>query len=371
MKQSGIANWVKRIIARVTTVIDWVNRLRPVRVYLHFGASSGGILAGGMSYQSLFAVFAAIWVGFSIAGLWIGGNPEIMNALYALINQSIPNLIGPDGVIHPSELDTATVLSWTGAIALVGLLFTALGWMSTTAQAVRTIFRMPPSKTFFLWVKLRELGLGLFFGIILVISAIITIASTDALSSLFGLLGIPQDSFWFTAAARGVGLTVVLIIDTLTLALLFRVLAEVYIPLRRLFVGSVLGALALGVLKVLGSALLGGAGANPLLAAFAVIVGLLIWFNLMSTVMLLAASWIAVGMNDAGLTPQQLSNEEMAEEKQRREEEALRIAAEVELRNAREARARAPWYRIWSSNRRLRAAQQRVDRTHPAPRPTP
>jgi membrane protein len=362
---------LKAITDRVSGIVSWFMGLRPMRVFLHFGSSSGGILAGGMSYQSLFASFAAIWVGFSIAGLWIGGNAELMNALYALINQSIPNLIGPDGVINPAELDTATVLSWTGAIALIGLLFTALGWMSTTAQAVRTIFRMPPSTTFFLWVKLRELGLGLFFGLILVISALISLASTEALGSLFGLLGIPQDSIWFTAAARSVGLGIVLIIDTLTLALLFRVLSEVVIPFRRLIAGSLLGAAGLGVLKVLGSVLLGGAGANPLLAAFAVIVGLLIWFNLVSTVMLLAASWIAVGMNDAGLTPHRVNDEDLAAENRRREEEALRIAAEVELRNAREARAHAPWYGVWASNRRLRAAEKRVARTSAGVRATP
>ncbi|MGO4105152.1 YihY/virulence factor BrkB family protein [Leifsonia sp. YAF41] len=361
---------MKAIIDWVNKVIAWVNGLRPVRVFTHFGVSGGGILAGGMSYQSLFAVFAAIWVGFSIAGLWLGDHPELLNELYALINQSIPNLIGPDGVIQPSTLDSATVLSWTGAIALVGLLFTVLGWMSTTARAVRTIFRMPHLTTFFLWIKLRELGLGLFFGILLVLSAVISLASTAALSSLFGLLGIPQDSFWFNAAARGVGLTIVLILDTLTLALLFRVLSELYIPFGRLIAGSLLGAGALGVIKILGSALLGGAGANPLLAAFAVIVGLLIWFNLVSTVILLAASWIAVGMSDAGLTPQQHSAADLAKEKQQREEEALRIAAEVELRHAREARDRAPWYRVWSSDRRLHAAEQRVARTSSRQRPT-
>jgi membrane protein len=62
-----------------------------------------------------------------------------------------------------------------------------------------------------------------------------------------------------------------------------------------------LGALGIGALKVVGGALLGGAGTNPLLASFAVIVGLLIWFNLLCQVMLLAASWIYVGMTDKGL----------------------------------------------------------------------
>ena len=59
--------------------------------------------------------------------------------------------------------------------------------------------------------------------------------------------------------------------------------------------------LALGILKVLGSTLLGGASRNPLLASFAVIIGLLIWFNLVCQVILLTASWIATGMADDGL----------------------------------------------------------------------
>jgi len=350
---------------KITAVVNRVLAWRPVRVFTHYTNSDGGILAGGMSYQSIFAIFAAIWVGFSIAGLWLYANPALTEELFALINQSIPGLIGTEGIIDPAELASAGVLSWTGAIALVGLLVTALGWLSTTATAVRTIFGLPHDTTFFALVKLRELGLGLLFGLALVVSALVSLASTWALGAIFALAGISEESFWFNVSARTVGLLLVLVIDTATLAVLFRVLSRVRIPLRRLLVGSLLGGVALGGLKVLGGALLGGAGRNPLLDTFAVIIGLLIWFNLMNTVTLLAASWIAVGMQDAGIDPRRPGAAVSAEaeaERARREAEAARAAVLTELREASRAHREAAWYRKWGTSRRLRAAVDRASR---------
>ena len=338
-------------------VLAW----RPVRVVTHFNNVGGSILAAGMSYQAIFAIFAAVWVGFSIAGLFLTANRGLLNALYAIINQSIPGLIGTDGIIDPELLATAGILTWTGTIALVGLLLTALGWLSATAQAVRTVFDMPQQTTFFLLVKLRELGLGLVFGLALVMSAIVSLASTALLGALFAVFQIPQDSFFYEASARMIGLVVVLIIDTLTLAGLFRVLSRVRIPVRRLFTGALLGGTLLGVLKILGGALLGGASRNPLLATFAVIIGLLIWFNLVSTVTLLAASWIAVGMDDAGIPPHTLSADEAAEDQAQRMHDALRLTAQAELTAATADLDASPWYARWSAARRLKAAESVVD----------
>ena len=355
-----IRTLITRITALITRITAWVMALKPVRVFTHFAESNGAILSGGMAYQSIFAVFAAVWVGFSIAGLWLTSHPAVLDALIQLINQSVPGLIGSDGVIDPDQLTSASVLSWTGALALVGLIGTALGWLSTTKLAVRTIFQMPRDTTFFVLEKARELGLGVGFGLLLVMSALISIASTEALSWLFGLAGLPQDSFGETVVVRVSGLLLVLIIDTVTLAVLFRVLSSVRIPLRRLIIGSLFGAVGLGALKVLGSTLLGGAERNPLLAAFAVIVGLLIWFNLTGTVTLLAASWIAIGMQDAGLSPRTRSAADVEEQQRQREADALRLAAEVELREARDRYETVPWYKRRSAGRQVREAEDRV-----------
>ncbi len=92
-----------------------------------------------------------------------------------------------------------------------------------------------------------------------------------------------------------------LLLDAAVLAALYRVLAAIRIPRRRLWAGALLGAVGLGVLKVAGSTLLGGATKNPLIASFAVLAGLLIFFNFACQVILIAASWIEVGLVDAGI----------------------------------------------------------------------
>ncbi|TFD81999.1 YihY/virulence factor BrkB family protein [Cryobacterium fucosi] len=356
---------VKQLTRVARRIMGW----RSVRSVAHFAQTGGAILAGGMTYQAVFAIFAAIWVGFSIAGLVLGSNEQLMSSLIEIINQSVPGLIGTDGVIEPEQLDGAGVLTWTGAVALVGLLWTTLGWLSTTTQAVRTIFRMPRDGTVFVLAKLRELGLGILFGVALIVSALISLASTEALGAVLGLLGISRDSFWFNAGARTIGLLVVLLIDTATLATLFRVLSRVYIPHRKLILGSALGGVALGTLKVLGGTLLGSTGSNPLLATFAVIIGLLIWFNLMNTVILLTASWISVGMDDAGIPPVPVDSKRAALEQAEREREARRIAALAELRDARDAHALADWRHRWAATRRLRSAERAAagyERAEPA-----
>ncbi len=45
----------------------------PIRVWRHFLINNGFLLGAGISYQALFAIFAAIYVAFAITGLWLGG----------------------------------------------------------------------------------------------------------------------------------------------------------------------------------------------------------------------------------------------------------------------------------------------------------
>ncbi|HEU4849223.1 MAG TPA: YihY/virulence factor BrkB family protein [Terrimesophilobacter sp.] len=288
----------------IKKAIAWVLALKPVRVFRHFADRRGFLLSGGLSYQSLFAVFAAIWVGFAAFGLILKGNPALGGAFFDTIARSVPGLLawrGAEGVIDPDQLTQVEILGWTGAIAAVGLLLTALGWLSSTRDAVRALFDLPGEQVNFLLLKLKDLGLAIGFGAALLLSSALSVFSTQALDTTLGWFGIREDSMIAAATGRAIGLALMLLLDTIVLGTLYRVLSGLTIPIRRLLVGSVLGAVVLGVLKVLGGALLGGAGRNPLLASFAIIVGLLIWFNLVCAAILLGASWIAVGMADAGI----------------------------------------------------------------------
>ena len=286
---------------RLGAFVARIRRLKAVRVFQHYNERRGPLLAAGLSYHSIFAVFAAIWVGFAIAGIVIQANPELRDALLDLISRSVPGLIG-DGAVNRDRLLDAGILGWTGAIAAVGLLFTALGWLASGRDAVRTMFGLPSTATHFLLQKLRDLGLALGFGAIMLLSAALSVFSTAALGAALDFLGVDEESVAATVFARVVGLLIVLLLDTLVLALFYRLVADIRLPLRHLATGSLFGAVALGLLKALGGSLLGGAS-NPLLASFAVIIGLLIWFNLIGQVFLITAAWIAVSVADDGAGP--------------------------------------------------------------------
>ena len=288
---------------RIATVTAWVKQRKPVRVFLQYNAKGGPLLAAGLSYQALFAVFAAIWVGFSIAGFAIKANPDVEQAFLGLLATNLPGLIdtGEGGAIDADALFATGILTWTGAIAAVGLLLTALGWLASGRDAVRLLFGLPTAPTNFLLLKLKDLGLALGFGLAMVLSAGLSVFSTAALGAVFDWLGIDETSDAAIIAARGVGLLIVLVLDAAVLGAFYRVVSGIHIPFRQLAQGVLLAAVALGVLQALGSSLLGGATKNPLLASFAVIVGLLIWFNLICQVTLLGATWIAVSSEDAGV----------------------------------------------------------------------
>ncbi len=292
---------IDALVAWITGIVEWVMTLRPVRVWFHYLERRGPLLSSGLSYQSIFAVFAGLWVGFAVAGVVLRSRPDLLDALLELLDRNVPGLIDDGsgtGAIDPNQLLEASILGWTGAIAAGILFVTALGWLGSGREAVRVMFDLKGVPTNPILVFLKDTGLALAFGAALIASAALTVLSTSAVGVLLGWVGVDRDSSVAALATRGAVLIVVLVLDTVVLGLFYRVVASVKTPVRRLLPGTLIAATALGVLKVLGTSLLGGATSNPLLASFAVIIGLLIWFNLVCQVILLGAAWIAVGVRD-------------------------------------------------------------------------
>ncbi|WP_285025949.1 YihY/virulence factor BrkB family protein [Plantibacter sp. ME-Dv--P-122b] len=340
--------------ARAERATTWVMRLKPYRVIHRYLAMDGNLLAAGISFQAVFAVFAAVYVGFAITGIWLGNNAEVFQALVEIINRAVPGLIGTDGegIIAEEQLSSASLLGWTGVIAAVGLIWTAIGWLYYTRQAVRSIFALPKVAASFFLLKVVDLVLALAFGVLLLVSATLSVASTQALSWLLALVGL-EGTFWVTVGSRVVGLVVAVVVNLVTLGAMYRVLSRIRIPWRNLFGGALLGSLVLSLLSVASSAVIAGASRNPLLATFAVFIGLMLWFNLVSRVILASAAWIAVGLDDQGISVRTTTPEEQAAE----ELAARRLIAEAELREARESLRHAKGPAVWFARRRVRHAE--------------
>jgi membrane protein len=315
--------------SRFAPVIAWVKSLFVVRVFLYYSSAQGPLLASGLAYQAIFAIFAAVWVGFSVIGLIVAHDKSLQEPLITVIANAVPGLIKATptstGAIDPSMLLNAGAFTLSGIIALVGVLVTALGWLASARTGIRLLFGLPQPKTNFLILKLRDLAVGIGLAIALIVSAGLSVAGSALTTVLLPLIGVSEHSVVGAVFAKIVTLAVMFILDAVTLGSFFSIMAGVKIPFRRLVGGVLVGAIALGALKVLGGSLLGVSKNNPLLASFAVILGLLIFFNFVCQVILISASWIKVGMADRNM-PMDPVAEAARLEQERRDVEAAEAA---------------------------------------------
>lgn len=284
----------------------WVQGLRPTRVYKLYASAGGNLLAAGMSFQALFAIFAAVWIGFSLFGIYLNDHTEVRDAVIAYINVQIPGFIQQGGPIDPEILTRTTSLGWTGGLAIVVVVYTAINWFTYARTAVRRVFDLPPSTLNFIALKLYDLVLALTYGLIIIVSATASVVASQLLSFFVQAWGFEDESGLITASFQVLTAIVILALDTAVLATFIRVLSGVPIPWKHLWRGSLLGGISFGLLKFLGVWIFGHPESNPLIASFAIFIGLLVWFNLASRIYLLTASWIALGMREEGIDAEDL-----------------------------------------------------------------
>ncbi|MET0782799.1 YihY/virulence factor BrkB family protein [Leifsonia flava] len=353
-------------IQTVTSITQKTMALFPVRVWRWFLFRNGFLLSAGMSYQALFAVFAAVYVLFAATGLWLGGDPATLDGIITLINTYVPGLIAEGGAITPEQLEeiassSTSLFGWTGAVALAGFIWTAIGWITYSRTAVRSLFGLPKDMRSYVLLKARDLLAALAFGAMILIGSLLSVASTAAATWIFTLLGFDMDGWLVQASIGGAGFLVVLIINTAVLLAMFRFLSGASVKWSRLWSGSVLGGVAMYVLQIGAGYLVGSATNNPLFATFTVFIGLLLWFRLTSIVTLVAASWIYVAASDRNESLRRVTPAQLEAERRQAEREALILATRVSLREAREEAARVGWVRRAALRRRIARLQAELD----------
>jgi len=357
-------------VERATALTQRTLGLFPVRVWRHFLQHNGFLLAAGVSYQALFAIFAAIYLAFAIAGLWLGGSDEAVDALIAMINSYIPNLILPEGgVVTPEQVkdiaaSTTGVLSITGLIALGTVIWTAIGWVTFSRRATRDIFGLPPDRRSYVILKARDLLAAVIFGASLVAGSVLSSASAAILSWLLGLLGWDSGSNGVILIRIG-AVIVSFALMSGALAAMVRFLTGTSLHWQTIWPGALLGGAAMTILQFGAGFLLSYTPSNPLLATFAIFIGLLLWFRVNGVVMLVASSWIAVAAQDRDLPLLTLTEAE----RRMAEYQALLTAARIRVREAHAAREAAPWYRAWGAAKAVRDAEEELADLEASPPP--
>lgn len=266
------------------------------RTWQHHSQRRGAVLASGMAYAGLFSVFGALATGFTVFALVLGRSTDLYAQVVSAVDEALPGLldVGPDGgAVSPDDLVSSTALSWAGLLAFVTTLVAGLGWLDAAREGIRTMFDVGMLQGNIVVKKLRDLGVLATLGLVLVLSAVLSLAVGAAAEELLQVVGL-DGSGVATVFLQLVSVLVVLVIDCLVFTVLFRLLSGLDLSWSELRAGVIIGAVGLGILKRAAGLLLGQAGSgNPLLATGAVLVGLLVWLNLVSRLTLLAASFVA------------------------------------------------------------------------------
>lgn len=326
------------LISRLTA---WALSLKAVRVWFHYLERRGPMLADSITYRALFSVFAAVLLGFSFAALWLEGNPAAWQVLVETVDAAIPGLLKVDGSDGLIDVSTIQPVGFTiaGILSLVGLVGAAIGAIGSLRIALRTLADELHDDVFWIWVILRNLLLALAIGGGFALSAVVTFYGAtliDVLGDRWGANGVVAD-----VATQALAVIAVFLLDGALIALAFIVLSGMKARPGRLLVGALIGGIGLTVLQQLSGLFVRGAGANPLLASFAALIALLLWFNLSAQVILLASTWIIIGVaEDKDRVREKYGATTFEARRVKRAEDALRVASE-ELERAQRAAAEA------------------------------
>lgn len=321
-------------------VMAWVLQRRLVRGFFLYSDGNGAILAASVTYRALFSLFAAVLIGFSFAAIWLRGRPDLWDALISTLQTLIPGLVGEgdgDGVISTAQLESTGggTLATLGVVAVIGLLWAAVGAVRVLRTAIRTMAGTINDTTSALWLYLRDLIFAGLIALLFVVSAATSFLGSSFADTVLTWFGIAS-STTSAVATWMVTLIVTFALDAVLVAMLFVILSGVRPTAKALWSGALFGGVGLVVLQQLSGLFVGGATSNPLLGTFAALIALLLWLNFSAQVILIGCA-VIVTTNDEekDRIGERFGAETFAQRKVRSAEREVQIAT-ITLREARE-----------------------------------
>ncbi|MCM3924776.1 YihY/virulence factor BrkB family protein [Frankia sp. AiPs1] len=290
--------------AGVGTVSDTASAVRAkrpfidhiIRAYSRYTTDGGDRLAASATYFAFLSFFPIVALAFAVTGFVVDAYPDAQDSLTKQINDYLPGL---SDRLDVTSIGNAKV--GVGIIGVLGLLLAGLAWIDALRDALRLVWHQDIDVGNIIMRRLRDITVLAGLGLTLLASLVVTSLSTSATGTFLDWIGLSGS----TAAAWVTGifaLLVALAIDTAVFLYLFWRLPG-QTDRTRSARGAVLGAVGLEILKVVGTWLVGKTTGNPVYGTFAVIVGLLIWINIVMRWTLFVAAWTVTAPYDSDVYP--------------------------------------------------------------------
>lgn len=277
-----------------------------VRAFSRYLADAGDRLAASVTYYWFLSLFPILLLAISLLGYAYGdrAGDKVNEALSGILPANVTETVG-------DTLDQAK--GPAGVLGLVGTLYTGLGWIDALRESIRSMWHQNVLAGNIVVRKLIDVLvlIGLFATI--ASSVLVTGFTTGATDRVLDLLGL-DDTVGARVFTRLLAYLLAVVADTALFLFLFARLARVRTPLRRVLRGAVLGAVGFEVLKVLGGIYVASTTtrSQATYGTFAVVVGLLLFLNLVSRLLLFTAAWIVTAPYDSDIAPSGTSSRELA-----------------------------------------------------------
>ena len=278
-----------------------------IRAFGRYQADAGDRQAAAVTFFGFLSFFPILALATSILSYALG--EEAVGTVVSQVNSYAPGLADQLGL--EEILTNNTKAGAAGAVGLLGLLYSGLGWVDALREAVRAIWHHNVKAGNFLVKKAKDVVILLGLGVTVLLSIGVSAATGAFTGFALDLVGLEQ-SFVAVALAKMLGVVLGVATSTALFLYLFWRLPKVQSPLRRVFKGALLAGVLFEVLKRVGAFYIERTTENPLYGSFAVIVGLLVWINIVSRMLLICAAWTVTAPYDSDIEPSGTANAEAA-----------------------------------------------------------
>lgn len=278
-----------------------------IRAYQRYTADAGNRQAAAVTYFGFLSFFPLLALAASLLGFFLG--KEAVGTVIKNVNDYAPGLA--DQLKLQDILSSNQKAGVAGAVGLVGLLYAGLGWVDALRQGLRAIWHHNVQAGNIVVTKVKDVAVLAGLGATLVLSVLVSGATGAGKDFALGLVGL-DNSGVATVLASLIGYALGLATSTALFLFLFWRLPKVQTPFSRVFRGALLAGVLFEILKRVGALYIARTTENPVYGIFAVVVGLLIWINLVSRILLLCAAWTVTAPYDSDVAPSGTSTPELA-----------------------------------------------------------
>jgi membrane protein len=253
-------------------------------------------LGAALAFYTALSIAPLLVIVLGIAGMFLGeeaAQGEIQTQMQSMVGDEGAKAIG-DMIANadkPTEGAIATVLS------VITLLFGASGVFGQLQSSLNTIWEVEPKPGRGLWGMIRDRFLSFTMVLGIAFLLLVSLILTTALGAVQKMIPLPDSMQWM---AQGLNFAVSFLVITLLFAMMFRLLPDVKIAWRDVWLGAIVTALLFTVGKFAIGLYLGHSAMASSYGVAGSFVVLLVWVYYSAQILFFGAELTQVYANQFG-----------------------------------------------------------------------